>query len=33
MYNVPDCARNVDSVKAIAELAGEVVVVDELSLI
>ena len=28
-----DCARNIEAVKLIAELAREVVVVDELSLI
>lgn len=33
MYNVPDRARNLDAATLIAELAGEVVTVDELSLI
>jgi hypothetical protein len=33
MYNIPDEAKSVDAVTAIAELAGEVVVVDEVSLI
>jgi hypothetical protein len=33
MINVPDFARNVDAVTVIAELAGEVIVVDELILI
>ena len=33
MFEVPDYARNLEAVKLIAELAGEVVVVDELSLI
>ena len=33
LYNIPDLARSAGPVKLIAELAGEVVVVDELSLI
>ena len=33
IYNIPPAARNEEAVKQIAELAGEVVVVDELSLI
>jgi hypothetical protein len=33
LYNVPDEAKSVDAVIAIAELAEEVVVVDEVSLI
>jgi hypothetical protein len=33
LYNVPDDAKSVDAVTAIAELAGEVVVVDDVSLI
>lgn len=32
LFNVPDEARNVKAVKLITELAGEVVVIDELSL-
>ena len=33
LSNVPDPARNVEAVTFIAELAGEVIVVDEVSLI
>lgn len=33
MYNVPDRARNADAVTLIGELAGDVITVDELSLI
>ncbi|CAN6309400.1 unnamed protein product [Urochloa humidicola] len=33
LYNIPDCARNVDATTLIAELAGDVVAVDEVSLI
>ena len=33
MFDVPDCACNSEAVKLIAELAGEVVVVDKLFLI
>ncbi|KAM0851195.1 hypothetical protein ACQ4PT_052591 [Festuca glaucescens] len=33
MHNIPDFARNVEAATAIAELAGEVIVVDEVSLI
>jgi hypothetical protein len=33
IYNIPPTAKNEETVKQIAELAGEVVVVDELSLI
>ncbi|RLM73876.1 uncharacterized protein C2845_PM15G13380 [Panicum miliaceum] len=33
LFNIPDCAKNAEAIKLIAELAGEVIVVDELSLI
>ena len=33
LSNIPDPARNVEAITLIAELAGEVIVVDEVSLI